>query len=111
MIAPIDNTAGLSPALAAVLAERPLAVPPASVSPAAGPSGTAFGSMLGDLIKDVDARQTQAADSFSGMLQGKEVPLHQVMLQAEEASVSFQLMLEVRNKLMDGYQELMRMHQ
>lgn len=111
MIAPIDNNAGLSPVLAAVMAERPLAVTPPSVPNAGGPAGAGFGSLLGDLIKDVDTRQNQAAESFGGMLQGREVPLHQVMLQAEEASVSFQLMLEVRNKLMDGYQELMRMHQ
>jgi flagellar hook-basal body complex protein FliE len=43
------------------------------------------------------------------MLSGQNVPLHQVMIASEEASVSFQLMLEVRNKLLDGYQELMRM--
>lgn len=111
MIAPIDNTSGLSPALAAVLAERPLSVSPTAIPRSGPPAGATFGSILGDLVKDVDTRQAQAAESFNGMLQGKEVPLHQVMIQAEEASVSFQLMLEVRNKLMDGYQELMRMHQ
>lgn len=110
MITPIDGSAGASPALAAVLAERPLAVPPGP-PPTGGPAGTGFGSLLGDLLKDVDARQQQSQSNVSALLQGKDVPLHQVMLEAEEASVSFQLMLEVRNKLMDGYQELMRMHQ
>ena len=43
------------------------------------------------------------------MLSGENVPLHQVMIATEEASVSFQLMVEVRNKLLEAYQELMRM--
>jgi flagellar hook-basal body complex protein FliE len=43
------------------------------------------------------------------VLSGQNIPLHQAMLSVEEASVSFQLMVEVRNKLLDSYQELMRM--
>jgi flagellar hook-basal body complex protein FliE len=37
------------------------------------------------------------------------VSLHQAMIAMEEASVSFQLMVEVRNRLLESYQELMRM--
>ena len=36
-------------------------------------------------------------------------PLHQAMIAMEEANVSLQLMVEVRNKLLESYQELMRM--
>jgi flagellar hook-basal body complex protein FliE len=43
------------------------------------------------------------------VLGNQGVPLHQAVLAAEEASVSFQLMVEVRNKLLESYQELMRM--
>jgi flagellar hook-basal body complex protein FliE len=43
------------------------------------------------------------------VLAGEGVPLHQAVIAAEEASVSFQLMVEVRNKLLESYQELMRM--
>jgi flagellar hook-basal body complex protein FliE len=43
------------------------------------------------------------------LLSGKNVSLHQTMISMEEASVSFQLMVEVRNRLLDSYQELMRM--
>ena len=42
-------------------------------------------------------------------LAGKEIPLHQAMIAMQEAGVAFQLMVEVRNKLLEGYQELMRM--
>jgi flagellar hook-basal body complex protein FliE len=44
-----------------------------------------------------------------GVMSGQGVPLHQAMIAAEEASVSFQLMVEVRNRLLESYQELMRM--
>jgi flagellar hook-basal body complex protein FliE len=40
---------------------------------------------------------------------GQNVSLHQTMIAMEEASVSFQLMVEVRNKVLESYQELMRM--
>jgi flagellar hook-basal body complex protein FliE len=43
------------------------------------------------------------------LLSGKNVSLHQAVISMEEASVSFQMMVQVRNKLLDSYQELMRM--
>jgi flagellar hook-basal body complex protein FliE len=43
------------------------------------------------------------------VLSGQNVSLHQAMISMQEANVSFQLMVEVRNKLLESYQELMRM--
>jgi flagellar hook-basal body complex protein FliE len=40
---------------------------------------------------------------------GNNVSLHQTMIATEEANVSFQLMVEVRNRLLESYQELMRL--
>jgi flagellar hook-basal body complex protein FliE len=40
---------------------------------------------------------------------GGDVSLHQAVISMEEANVSFQLMVEVRNKLLDAYQEIMKM--
>jgi flagellar hook-basal body complex protein FliE len=68
-----------------------------------------FDNVLGSFIKEVNAKQMVAGDKVSGLLSGQNVPLHEAMVSMEEASVSFQLMVEVRNKLLDGYQELMRM--
>ena len=42
-------------------------------------------------------------------LEGNQEALHQAVIAMEEASVSFQLMVEVRNKLLEAYQEVMRM--
>jgi flagellar hook-basal body complex protein FliE len=68
-----------------------------------------FGEMLGDLVQGVNAKQAASKDTVNALLAGQNVPLHQAMIAMEEASVSFQLMVEVRNKLLESYQELMRM--
>ncbi|MGA2540479.1 MAG: flagellar hook-basal body complex protein FliE [Verrucomicrobiota bacterium] len=80
-------------------------------APAATPtSGSAsFSNVLGGFIQEVSDKQAAASDAVTGLLGGKNVSLHQTMISMEEASVSFQLMVEVRNRLLDSYQELMRM--
>ena len=74
-----------------------------------GSSGSAFQNLLGDFVNEVSAQQTAGSDAVNGLLSGKNVSLHQAMISMEEASVSFQMMVEVRNKVLDSYQELMRM--
>lgn len=75
---------------------------------AAKPAGS-FQNLLGNLVGEVAEKQAVANDTISDLMSGKNVSLHQAMISMEEASVSFQLMVEVRNKLLDSYQELMRM--
>ena len=81
----------------------------ARVMGAAGPTGNSFGDMLGNMVREVNNQGAASAGQVNGLLSGQNVPLHQAMVSMEEASVSFQLMVEVRNKLLDSYQELMRM--
>jgi flagellar hook-basal body complex protein FliE len=71
--------------------------------------GRSFSDFLGEMTHEVNAKQAAASDAVTGVLTGQNVPLHSAMLAVEEASVSFQLMVEVRNKLLESYQELMRM--
>ena len=71
--------------------------------------GASFSNVLGGFIQEISDKQTAASDAAAGLLSGKNVSLHQTMIAMEEASVSFQLMVEVRNRLLDSYQELMRM--
>jgi flagellar hook-basal body complex protein FliE len=73
------------------------------------PSGAGFDSLLGNFVGEVTQKQAAASDAVSGLLSGKNVSLHQAMISMEEANISFQMMVEVRNKLLDSYQELMRM--
>jgi flagellar hook-basal body complex protein FliE len=68
-----------------------------------------FGSMLNGMVNEVNQKQVHAGAAVEGLLKGDNVSLHQAMIAMEEASVSFQLMVEVRNKLLESYQELMRM--
>ena len=76
--------------------------------PTAEPKGS-FSDVLHDMVREVNAKQQVASESVGAVLSGGNVPLHQTMIAMEEASVSFQLMVEVRNKLLDSYQEIMRM--
>lgn len=77
--------------------------------PQAIQGGRAFSDFLGQMVHEVNAKQGAAANAVEGVLTGANVPLHQAMIAMEEASVSFQLMVEIRNKLLESYQELMRM--
>ena len=116
MVAPQLGLQSLNPARDAGVA-KPISLPDleklsyefpsSSVSPAQ--SGGSFSNLLGNFINDVSEKQSAAGDAVNGLLSGKNVSLHQAMISMEEASVSFQMMVEVRNKLLDSYQELMRM--
>ena len=61
------------------------------------------------MVAEVAAKQAAAGESVNNLLSGQNVSLHQTMIATEEASISFQMMVEVRNKLLESYQELMRM--
>src|ERR1700722_16407516 len=84
----------------------------AETTPVAAPSGassSSFTDMLGKAVQEVNGKQSAANDAINGLLSGQNVSLHQAMISMQEANVSFQLMVEVRNKLLDSYQELMKM--
>lgn len=68
-----------------------------------------FVKSLTEAAAQVNRLQLDAANSSSQMVGGSASSLHQVVLEAEEASLSLQLMVAVRNKAMDAYQEVMRM--
>ena len=88
------------------LSQLPSALPAAGVTPA---GGDAFSSLLGKMVSEVNAQQQVSAQSVNALQSGQTVPLHQAVISMEEASVSFQLMVEVRNRLLESYQEIMRM--
>ena len=77
--------------------------------PTAPTSGSDFSGLLGRMVSEVNAKQQVAGETLQGLQTGQGVPIHQAMIAMEEANVSFQLMVEVRNKLLESYQELMRM--
>lgn len=97
------------PSMAATSSTAPTTIPEISTVPEIGSSPGSFSNVLGQFVGDVNAKQSAATEAVTGLLSGQNVSLHQAMISIEEASTSFQLMVEVRNKLLDSYQELMRM--
>jgi len=68
-----------------------------------------FGNLLQSFIGDVNNLQSNADQMVQKFALGQVEDVHQVVVAAEEASIAFQLFLEIRNKLVDAYHELMRM--
>ena len=74
-----------------------------------GQSGGGFGSVLSDAIGRVDQFQQNAQTSIGKFLSGEDEEVHKVALATQQASMSFDLFLQVRNKVVSAYQEVMRM--
>jgi flagellar hook-basal body complex protein FliE len=70
--------------------------------------GDGFGATLKSAIEKVDAMQTEA-DAEASKLAGGEGNLHETMLALEKADVSMRVAMKVRNKILDAYNEVMRM--
>lgn len=81
---------------------------PSGRAPAA-PSGGGFGQVLETLVAGVENKQAEAREITRSVLLGENPHLHQSVIAMQEASVAFSLMVEVRNKVVESYQELMRM--
>ena len=74
------------------------------------PGGLDFGAMLKEGIKSVDAAHKKADVMADNIATGKETNLHETMLAASQAELGFNLMVQLRNKGLEAYQEIMRMH-
>lgn len=86
-----------------------LGLVPELPSVAPGPKGPAFSSLFDKFLQDVDGLQKASVATQQGALEGTVQDIHQVMLAAEEAGIAFELLVELRNKLLETYRELMRM--
>jgi flagellar hook-basal body complex protein FliE len=74
----------------------------------AGKSG-AFQNVLEGTIRKLDLVHQDAADAVQKFLSGENEELHTTVLAAEKAEIAFDLGLQVRNKVVSAYQEIMRM--
>lgn len=70
--------------------------------------GPSFKDTLNGFLSDVNTMQVKADQSIEKMAAGEITDVHQVMSTVEEANVAFNMMMEIRNKVMDAYQEVMR---
>ena len=94
-------------------------IQPAGIGPLSGASGSApasgagsagdFKQVLGRFLKDVNGLQTEADQAVRDLMVGKTQNLHEVIATMSEADLSFRLMMQIRNRLVEAYQQIMRM--
>jgi flagellar hook-basal body complex protein FliE len=77
--------------------------------PAAPAGGGKFLETLQQSIKQAEGAQGDAAAQVAQLLNGKGADLHSAMIAVEKADLSFQLMMQVRNKIVQAYQTISNM--
>ena len=65
-----------------------------------------FTDVLNNAVNKVNDSQVKANNDNWALIKGDDITMHEVMLSTQEAQISMQLMLEMRNKLYDAYKEL-----
>lgn len=68
-----------------------------------------FATMLKDSLSQVNQLQQDAADAKSAYAIGEKANLHDTMIAIEQADVSFRMLMQVRNRIVEAYQEILRM--
>jgi flagellar hook-basal body complex protein FliE len=93
------SSIGSTPAIAPV---------PAGSAPAAKPASGGFAESLAKLVDSVESASNDANTQVANMLDGSG-EVHDAMIALQRAELSLQLTVQVRNKLVSAYQEIMRM--
>lgn len=100
----MTNVQFIAPAISANAVVRSISTGPGQLRP-----GAPFSSIMQGQIAELD-RTLKAAEMQSLRLASGEAPnLHQVMLDLEKARIAFQMTVQVRNRLMEGWQDIQRM--
>jgi flagellar hook-basal body complex protein FliE len=68
-----------------------------------------FSETLSRAVQDVSTLQQEASKAVEQIVRGEPVDLHEVMIAVEKAKTSFDLLMEIRNKTLDMYREMMRL--
>ncbi|HET6466274.1 MAG TPA: flagellar hook-basal body complex protein FliE [Nitrospiria bacterium] len=82
---------------------------PADLTEDSSKADGSFVDTLKDSIRDINQIQIQAEQAIADVVGGNKQDLHQTMVAIEKADVSFQLMMQVRNKIISAYEEILRM--
>lgn len=83
-------------------------IPKEAVSTESG-STTSFGDMLKNSLQKVNEYQSQADQAIQELVAGRTKNVHETMLAVERADLSLKLMMQIRNKVIDAYREIMKM--
>lgn len=73
------------------------------------PKDKSFGEVLKETVNSTNDLQIKADQTINNYVAGNHDNLHEVMITAEEAKLSLQLLVQVRNKIIEAYQEIARM--
>lgn len=76
---------------------------------AAQPTEGAFGQVLKDAIQEVNSLQIGSETEVQKFITGESKDIHTAMIALQRADTSFQMLMQVRNKIVAAYQEIMRM--
>ena len=87
---------------------RPVTLPSLAGEKTTGASGSVFGEVLGEAVARVQSFEAQSHQSLERFLNGESEEIHQVALDAQRASLQFEFFLQMRNKVVQAYQEIMR---
>lgn len=68
-----------------------------------------FARRLAEMVGDVDTMLDHSSDVQNRLVSGEALDVHDVTIAGQEAGLAFSLMVEIRNKLVEAYQELMRL--
>ena len=93
------------------LAPHDEVAPAAAIAPAAGAGagGVSFGQLVSDGLQGVNEKLQASQVDLQQLALGETQNLHEVMIRLEESRISFQLMMQVRNRVLEAYQDVMRM--
>jgi flagellar hook-basal body complex protein FliE len=80
-----------------------------TVSKGPGTSPTPFADLFTDAVGQVNQLESQAHAAVSGLMTGSGVDVHQAIIAAQKASMTFELALAVRNKAVQAYQQVIGM--
>lgn len=72
-------------------------------------SGEGFGSMIKDAVKSIDGANKIAEQEVTKSVSGESTDLHKTIIALQTADLKLQLGLQIRNKLVGAYEEIMRM--
>lgn len=77
--------------------------------PALGRAGSDFGAALRNIVSEVNTAQLKAQESAVQLASGRSGDTAQALASIQKADISFQFALQIRNKLLEAYQDVMRM--
>jgi len=81
----------------------------ATAKPTPQSTSVSFSQMLTGSLDRVNQLQKEADANVNNLATGKHTDIHQTMIAVEKASVSFELLMQIRNKLIAAYDKIMRM--